>query len=323
MSDVGDVLRSQLDGSRAWYRPANRAGVGMLEWFRGHFGPALDLLAQAHDELSVPDADDDVDETWFVPNDPTASIHTHLALARFMRGDTDGADAAFGESAAVTAVLDFPQGPWSNAYGTWLRSWTCAERGDLDAAQRLADELVDLGTRHGFDNWTMFGMTHQSALAAIAAAGPAGSDPAVAAQALEAMLGMWEALEVRVFLPFYETTAGAAFAAAGDVAAATAHYDRADSLGASTGMQFYAAETARRRALLASTDEAVEDGLRSALEIARAQGTRLFELRIALDLHGRVGAGTTSDLRRAVDAHADGASSADLDAARARLSTSR
>jgi hypothetical protein len=167
----------------------------------------------------------------------------------------------------------------------------------------------------------MIGVTHQYALTAMQAAGPTGSDPAVAAQALVAMLGMWEAVELRVFLPFYATTAGAAAAAAGDVEAAEAHYDQADSLGASTGMQFYAAETARRRALLDPATDASVDRLRSALELARAQGTRPFEVRIALDLHDRIGTAGIPDLRCAVEAHPDGATSADLDAARARLSS--
>lgn len=319
--DVLDVLRQQLQGSREWFRPANRAGYGMIEWFRGHFEPALALLEQSRGELTGSRVDSEVDETWFVPNDPTASIHVHLALARFMRGDTAGADAAFADGIAVTDDLDFPQGPWSGAYGAWLRSWAAAERGDLDAAHVHADLLVDLADRHGFDNWTMIGVTHQYALTAMQAAGPTGSDPAVAAQALVAMLGMWEAVELRVFLPFYATTAGAAAAAAGDVEAAEAHYDQADSLGASTGMQFYAAETARRRALLDPATDASVDRLRSALELARAQGTRPFEVRIALDLHDRIGTVGIPDLRCAVEAHPDGATSADLDAARARLSS--
>jgi hypothetical protein len=133
------------------------------------------------------------------------------------------------------------------------------------------------------------------------------------------MLGMWDAVELRIFVPFYATVAGAACAAAGDPAGARVHYDRADALGASTGMQFYAAETARLRAHLVADPAEVVCGLRSALELARAQGSRPFELRIALDLHDRIGAGADPDLRCATAAHADDAVSADLDRARARL----
>ena len=77
--DVLDVLRQQLQGSREWFRPANRAGYGMIDWFRGHFDEAVDLLEQSRGELHGPRVDSEVDETWFVPNDPTASIHVAKA----------------------------------------------------------------------------------------------------------------------------------------------------------------------------------------------------------------------------------------------------
>ena len=49
-------------------------------------------------------------------------------------------------------------------------------------------------------------------------------------------------------------------------------------------MHFYDAETRRRLALLDGATAA--DGLRSALDLARAQGARPFEAAIAADLAG-------------------------------------
>ena len=162
--EVGETLRSGLEGSRAWFRPANRAGVGMLDWFEGDFATARDILEAAASDVEVGGRDSVVDEVWFVPNDPTASIHTHLALARFMCGDTAGADAAMARSAATAAPLDFPQGPWSTAYGTWLRSWMLAERGEFDRAAAGATDLLELSARHGFDSWSMVAATQQAAV---------------------------------------------------------------------------------------------------------------------------------------------------------------
>ena len=130
--DVLVTLRKSLEGERAWFRPANQAGFGMLDWFGGDFAEAGQILATAADGLVDIVATQSVDEVWFVPNDPTTSVYTHLALARFMVGDTAGADAAMEQSVATAARLDFPQGPWSHAYGTWLQSWMLADRGDFD-----------------------------------------------------------------------------------------------------------------------------------------------------------------------------------------------
>jgi hypothetical protein len=80
------------------------------------------------------------------------------------------------------------------------------------------------------------------------------------------------------------TTAGALVAAAGDHDRARRHYDDALALAAETGMRFYDAETGRRIAQLESEPDAQVAGLRKALEIARSQGARPFELRISREL---------------------------------------
>jgi hypothetical protein len=52
-------------------------------------------------------------------------------------------------------------------------------------------------------------------------------------------------------------------------------------------MRFYDAETMRRIAHLAPDTDEAASGLRAALELARSQGARPFELRIARDLDER------------------------------------
>src|SRR5690349_23413681 len=48
-----------------------------------------------------------------ISNDPVCSMHTHLALARFVRGDVAGAEAELVASAGRAAGLAYPQGPFS------------------------------------------------------------------------------------------------------------------------------------------------------------------------------------------------------------------
>ncbi len=319
---VLEALRSNLAGSREYFRPANRAGFGMISWFEGDFGTARAILEEAVDLLGGAGVDADVSTVWFVPNDPTASMHTHLALARFMSGDTAGADEQLERMAAVAADLEFPQGPWSTAYGTWLASWLKIERGDLDDADAGATDLVGLGHLHGFDSWAVIGMTQQAAVAATRALGESRPEPATVrthATTLDTMVAMWQMVDLLIFLPYYLTLAGAALAAAGDDAGARDRYGEALALGERTGMRFYAAETTRHLAHLAPDPAEIDRVLRDALDLARAQGARPFELRVALDLHDLNGEAALPLLERAVAGFAPDASSAELETARARL----
>jgi class 3 adenylate cyclase/tetratricopeptide (TPR) repeat protein len=317
--DVLEALRRSLYGPREWFRPANTAGFGMIEWFEGSFAAAFETLQSSADALG--DDEENVDDVWFVPNDPTASIHTHLALAAFMCGDIVAADEAMTRSFARSATLAFPQGPWSTAYGRWLRSWMLTEQGRFDDAAADAGTLLDLGSRHGFDSWVMIAMTQMAAIDATRAVRADDADAAAGhASALSGLVGMWQALELRVFLPYYLTVLGSVSATAGDRDAALEHYAAAGALADATNMRFYAAETARRGALTAADRDERERRLGNALELARSQRAQPFVLRIALDLHDLDPHRAARVLEVAVGAFPPGASSSDVDDARARLS---
>jgi hypothetical protein len=97
------------------------------------------------------------------------------------------------------------------------------------------------------------------------------------------------ALGLKVLLPFSITTQGALLAAAGDSEGARMRYDESLALAGETGMRFYDAETMRRIAHVVRDRERAVSELHAALELARSQGARPFESRIALDLHELMG----------------------------------
>jgi hypothetical protein len=266
--------------------------------------------------------EDEVAALWFVPNDPTVAIHTHLALARFMAADVAGAGESLAQARAVAASLDFPQGPWSAAYVSWLGSWVWIEAGRLDLADEALADLRASSARHGFDNWELIGATQTAVLEAI---GPLRSETSDAAALSEhadvvtAHIEFWQMLGLRVFLPFYLTTTGALLAASGDVEGARERYEESLQLAAQTGMRFYDAETARRVAHLAPDREAEVAELRAALDLARSQAARPFELRIALDLHELLGEDARALLEGAMRAFGEGATTNELEEARARV----
>ena len=324
--EIGTTLRSALRGSRDHFRPQNHAGFGMLDWYEGSFASALKTLESAVEELDESGKFGDISGIWFVPHDAAAAMHVYLAVARFMAADVDGADASLARSREVAEALDFPQGPWSIAYTHWLGSWMWIESGRLEDASAALQELGSSGAVHGFNTFNLFGATQTAAFEALVAVRSGHSDPAALAEqagALGGLIEVWKALSVRVFLPFYLTTCGALWAASGDTDSARERYEESLQLAAETGMRFYDAETARRVAQLESEPEARLAGLRAALELARSQRARPFELRIALDLHELLGEEARELLEVAIAAYPQDAGTVELERARARVSSRR
>jgi tetratricopeptide (TPR) repeat protein len=253
-------------------------------------------------------------------------MHVYLGLARFMASDVAGANASLAEARAIAEALDFPQGPWSTDYAHWMGSWMWIESGRLDDAAAALEELRTSSALHGFGNWQLIGATQAAAFEAIVALRSGDSDTTALAEQANALSGFiefWKALDLRVFLPFYLTTCGALLAGSGDPDSARQRYEESLQLAAQTGMRFYDAETARRIAHLASEPAAKIAGLRDALELARSQAARPFELRIALDLHELLGEEARPLLELAMAAFPEDATTIELEKARARVSTPR
>jgi len=322
---TGRRLRSALGGSRSSNRAANLASFGMLDWFAGSFASALETLVEATQLLAEVDYGE-ISQVWFVPNDARASMHVQLALARYMAADLAGADASLARARAIAEALEFPQGPWSTDWAHWLGSWMWIESGRLEEAEAALEELRTSSAAHGFGTWQLMGATQAAALEAIVAlrSGTSGTIAlAEQANALSGFIEFWKALDLRIFLPFYLTTRGALLAASGEPVEARQSYEESLQLAAETGMRFYDAETARLVAQLEREPESKIAGLRDALELARSQAARPFELRIALDLHGLLGEDARRPLELAMAAFPAEASTIELEKARALVSALR
>ena len=325
--EVSETLRAALErGDRGYFWPQNLAGFGMLDWFAGRFDSAVGTLAAATDDLARMGRGSDISSIWFVPNDASVAMHVHLALARFMAADVAGAEESIARARAVAASLDFPQRAWSASYVNWLASWMWIEAGRLDLAVTAIDDLQTSSARHGFDNWQLIGATQAAVAEGIEALRSETPDTAALiehADALDAFIEFWQALEIRIFLPFYLTTIGALRASAGDTNAAQDRYEESLRMAAETGMRFYDAETSRGLAHLAPDRESEAAALRTALELAGSQAGRPFELRIALDLHDLLGETARPLLEQAMSVFDESATTTELEEARARVMAPR
>ena len=318
---VAEMLRSGLPAGRDSYRPDNDAAFGTIHWCAGDFRSADRQLEAAVAGLSTRQASPDYAATYFMAFDGPASAHVGLALARFMRGDVQGADAQIEAALGRCRAIEFPQGPFNAAFAHYFASWMRIERGDLIGAAAAVDAVAEIGGSHGFDLYALAAATQQAAIDACSALDDhgVGSDAlARQAQVVEGLVDTWRLLDLALLLPFMITTAGRLRAASRDEEAAVARYDEALRFSDTTGMHWYDAEVLRLRSPLLPGEEATS-GLRAALDLARGQGAVPFELRIARDLLARHHPAGHALLEAATGRFAPGTHYAELDDARAAV----
>lgn len=212
---------------------------------------------------------------WFIPNEPLASIYTHLAAARLVMGDFAGAQAEFDRTVRRVEHLGFPQGPYSAAYARSYEAWMYIEAGELDQAAAIVAALAADAQRYGFDAWALIAATQQCTVDGLKALTSKHVQPA----ALETHIGTmtmlveaWRAAEVRMFLTFYDSIVARLLFAAGRTDEARARLDAALQLAADTDVHFYDAELCRLRAHTEPDSDSRDRCLQDAHALARRQG---------------------------------------------------
>ena len=287
-TEVAELLRTVLHDRSELFLIENRASFGVLDWFAGHFVEADLCMRAAAADVEGRSGQSPLVGRWFLPNDPTASIYTHLGLSSFVRGDWSVATDAFSIAEAVAAELPFPQGPYSLAYNHTYRSWALTHLGAFDEARADADAALALAERHGFDFWTMAGTTQLLAVDVHQACREDSIDEdqlRAAAAGLEGLIDVWKLIDVRVLLPSILAVAAMASGKLGDVETAVRQLDEATEVATGGGPGFYDAEILRVRAMFEPDPAAAARRLLEAFAVAGAQGATVFQLRIAADLY--------------------------------------
>jgi class 3 adenylate cyclase/tetratricopeptide (TPR) repeat protein len=301
-TQLGESIRSRLADMPEWNRAVNTLLFGGLAWFQGDFRRAR-ALTEAAATMAGDVGEPRVEDSWFLPNEPFATIYTYLAMSRFMEGDLAGAEAAFGQTRRRCEMLTFPHGMFSLAYGKSLEIWMRIEAGELDRAAELAAELADLGKQHGFDEWVMVAATQDATVRSVAALANDKSHPAMLQALIETMtvvVQTWRAYDLKVFLMCYDAVLARLLSAAGQQDAARDRVRIALEMADETGMHFYDSELLRIRAHISDDPEACHSGLRDAVALAREQGAAIFELRAAADDFELVGESARAVLADAV-----------------------
>ncbi|MGB6512827.1 MAG: adenylate/guanylate cyclase domain-containing protein [Mycobacterium sp.] len=288
---VAESIRGQGSGANRWFHRVNEAGFGMVAWYSGDFADARSVLEQTTAMVAGTDRTD-FELVWFVPNDPIAGIHTHLALARFVQGDLDGSEEQLAETVRRVADLGFPQGPFSHAYERCYEIWMRIEAGQLDRAAEIVKKLNTDATRHGFDFWLLIAAAQRATIKALKALSVRAIDPDQLQAHIEIMAMLvqsWRQAESKLFVTFYDGVLARLLTAAGRPDEARERLDTALQLSQETDVNFYRAELLRLRAHTADDADARDTDLRAAIDTARQQSALIFELRAAIDafeLHG-------------------------------------
>jgi class 3 adenylate cyclase len=278
-------VRAQLIGPRASFLPINEFGLGMLAWYRGEFGYAQEKLELAANTLTEA-CTRDLEAMLFMPNDATAGLYTHLAMARFIDGDLTGVATELNRAERRCAEIPFPKGAFSLAYARQMELLIRIEAGQLQRAADVAVELRSLGEQHGFDSWALIGTAQQATVAACSALADH-NDPEALQPHLAALSGFVGACRVTgaiSLITFYDAILARLLIASGDLHGARERLQAGLELAQRTRMHFYDAELLRLRAH--TTDDIPEQrhDLEAAWGLARRQDAPIFELRAATDL---------------------------------------
>ena len=303
---VGNLVRGELSAVRANAatflsdvagRPDSpEAGVahrmaGMTHWYAGEYVEAREHLERAL-ALFQPGRDDDL--AFRFGHDAVAAAMLNLATVLWPMGDIGRAVSLAGEAEARIAAHPHIG---TRAYGRNTLAAFEQMRGDVARAAPNVVELLRLAREHDLPLFQKQGLYLEGWVRAETGALEGGlADMRRAFDLLGDQNVLWEGL-IKFRLADVE-------ARAGDVDRAIAVLDEAQATCERTGHHSFEAELHRVRGEMLlkrcpTIPAPPEEALRSAIAVARRQGTRSFELRAALSL-----AKLLQSTDRPVDAHA-------------------
>lgn len=153
---------------------------------------------------------------------------------------------------------------------------------DEQACEKQAERAIAISERYGFPAWLGVGGMHRGWTKV------RGQDARAGLEEIRANNGMLDAISILLYGPTRAEALSQALEANGELEAALELTSSALARAVQAGERWYQPELERRKAVLelrlGLPREQVEQGLQSALELARRQGSRLLELRAATTL---------------------------------------
>jgi len=237
-------------------------------------------LAHVETAASLHRPDEHRDSAFRYGVDIGVSAFLILSWALWHRGYPDQSARAADRALAYSRELGHAQ---TLAHALYMAGMAAVFARDVATVRAYSNECIALASEHGFPNWAARGRILQSW--ADAQQGEATAGIARMRDGLSA----FEATGARLTTPFYLALLAEALTLAGKIEEGLATLDNALAKVAVSGERGWSAEIHRLRGELTGRlpypDPAkAEDSFRTALAIAREQGTRGYELRAATSL---------------------------------------
>jgi adenylate cyclase len=180
------------------------------------------------------------------------------------------------------ALADQLAYPFTLACTRWFSAYQHLLRREVGPARELARDVVRLSADHGFVMFSTWG----AFLVGWTLAGGKGAGQGI--EQMEREIAAWRESGGHVLLPAMLATVGEAYAGAGRAETGLMRVDEGLQLEGRTGEHCWEAELYRLKGellLIAGADGAqAEDCLRRAIDVARHQDARAWELRAAISL---------------------------------------
>jgi predicted ATPase/class 3 adenylate cyclase len=249
--------------------------LGDLVVAHEHLARAVALASSTRgfpDEASVP----------VTAQDARVACRAQSALALWALGFPDQAQAQASEAIRWARALDQP---FSVTYALCLAAILHSLRRDWEAAHELANDVVRLSRQHGFSPWWL-GNGLSVAGASLVQLGRASEGTAQLEQGIASI----RAAGTEMMLPYYLAQLAEAHGSHGRTREGSGALSEAVRIAESREEQLWAAELLRSRGVLAlrsnvqARDGEPEACFRSALDQARQQRAKAWELRAAIDL---------------------------------------
>jgi class 3 adenylate cyclase/tetratricopeptide (TPR) repeat protein len=158
---VGRRLVRELERTSVSGRSASIQGIiGSERLWRGDNPAARTALMRARDLYDESSFDS---FQWGLPHDLLVAVQSFLGSALVVMGDEAGAVAELRAARERADRLDFPIGPFSAAYARTYEATYERLAHNAERAMSLATEVIELGERHGFNEWRLVGALNQAA----------------------------------------------------------------------------------------------------------------------------------------------------------------
>jgi class 3 adenylate cyclase/DNA-binding winged helix-turn-helix (wHTH) protein/tetratricopeptide (TPR) repeat protein len=263
-------------GDPALLVPAHRA-MGLASWHLGRFGA---MREHAERVLALCGPEGHRSAAWLYPADLRIGALAHLCVALFVLGHPDQASARVREMLRAARDLGHPA---SLAQALLYAGILHFAARDMPALRLTAEAEITTAAEHGLPHFLGLGRVHRG----IALIGSGQGEAGIAD--IERGKAALEAAGSRLLLNVGDLVASAhARAGRHEEASRHAREARAWTEGSPPSFSFQAEELRRHGDLLLSlpgSDRAeAEACFRRAVEVARAQGARMWELRAAVSL---------------------------------------